>query len=102
MTTVEKITQENRERVIEYLRTDVVKNVFAFYDIQHEFDHTTMYIASKNKEIVGYILIYTATDVPSVVLECEKDTAKNLIAYAPENNFIVHTSPEHLQTVVEK
>ncbi len=102
MTTVEKVTQTNQEQIVKYLGSNVIENVFAFYDIQYEFERTTMHVARKNKKIVGYVLVYDATDFPSVILECQKEVADKLLNYAPQNNFIMHTSPKHLQTVVKK
>jgi predicted GNAT family acetyltransferase len=102
MTTVEKVTQTNQEQIVKYLGSNVIENVFAFYDIQYEFERTTMHVARKNKKIVGYVLVYDATDFPSVILECQKEVADKLLHYAPQNNFIMHTSPKHLQTVVKK
>ena len=102
MIKVERITLEKRQRVVEYLKLDIIRHVFAFYDIQHEFEHTVMHVAFENNEIAGYILTYVAADVPSVVLECRSDVTKKLIRHAPEGSFILHTSPDHLQTVTER
>jgi RimJ/RimL family protein N-acetyltransferase len=102
MIKVERITLENRQRIVEYLKSDIIRHVFAFYDIQHEFEHTVMHVASENNEIAGYILTYFTADVPSVVLECRSDVAKRLMRHAPEGSFILHTSPNHLQTVIER
>lgn len=102
MITIEKVTKSNRKSIIEYLKSDVVKHVFAFYDIQHEFEHTTMHVALKKEKIVGYILVFTATEVPSVILECGADTAGKLLDCAPENRFILHTLPKNRDTVTER
>ncbi|NWG10870.1 GNAT family N-acetyltransferase [Candidatus Bathyarchaeota archaeon] len=50
----------------------------------------------------GYILVYTAMDFPSVILECEADTAQKLIKYTPENRFIMHAPPNLLPIIKEK
>jgi RimJ/RimL family protein N-acetyltransferase len=102
MITVKKVTKAQVERIVEYLKSDIIRHVFAFYDIQHEFDRTTMHVALENKEVVGYILVYTATDVPSVILECEEEPARELVEYAPQNGFILHTQPKNVQTVIER
>lgn len=96
---IEKIDENNRQRVIDFLGLDVVRHVFAFYDIQHDSEHTTMYTASKNGNLEGYILIYTALDFPSVILECENDIGEELIEYAPENRFIMHAPPNLLSII---
>jgi RimJ/RimL family protein N-acetyltransferase len=96
---VEKIDEGNRQRLVDYVKSDIIKHVFAFYDVQYDPEHTTIYMASKKDRITGYILMYSATDVPSVILECEEDAAETLIAHAPENTFIMHTSPDHLPVV---
>ncbi len=83
MIVVEKVVENNKQRVIDSLRLDVIKHVFAFYDIQYEPEYTTMYAASKNGNLKGYILVYTALDFLSIVLECENDIAKKLIEYHP-------------------
>lgn len=100
MFAVEKIDEENKQHVIDLLRSDVVRHVFAFYDIQHEPGHTTMYTAFMNGSLKGYIIIYTALEFPSVVLECEGDVAEKLIECAPENRFIMHAPPNLLSTIM--
>jgi RimJ/RimL family protein N-acetyltransferase len=102
MLKIEKVNEDNKRRVIASLRSDVIKHVFAFYDIQYEPEKTIMYAAFENEELKGYILIYTALDFPSVDLECEVDTAEKLIAYAPENHFIIHTTPNLLSIIKRK
>ena len=102
MIVVEKVVENNKQRVIDSIRSDVIKNVFAFYDIQYEPEHTTMYAAFENGNIKGYVLIYTALDFPSVILECEKGIAEKLIEYAPENHFIMHAPPNLLPIIEDK
>jgi RimJ/RimL family protein N-acetyltransferase len=102
MPKIEKVNEDNKQRVIDSLRPDIIKHVFAFYDIQREPEKTTMYAAFENGEIRGYILIYTALDFPSVILECDKDMAEKLVKYAPENRFIMHTTPNLLSSVMQK
>lgn len=99
---IEKVKENNKQRVIDSLQLDVVRHVFAFYDIQREPDYTTMYAAFENRSLKGYILIYAALEFPSVVLECETDTAEKLIDYAPENRFIMHVPPDLLPIVRRK
>ena len=102
MLQVKKVNESNREHVIDCLRLDVVRHVFAYYDIQHEPKHTTVYAAFDNGSLKGYILIYTALQFPSVILECENDVAERLVEYAPENRFIMHVSPDLLPVVKRK
>jgi len=99
---VEKVDENNEQDIIDSIKSDVIRHVFAFYDIQHEPEHTTAYAAFEDENLKGYILIYTALDFPSVVLECEKDTAEKLIEYAPENRFIMHAPPDLLTVIKRK
>ena len=99
MFTVEKIDERNKQRLVECVKSDVIKHVFAFYDVQYDPEHTTTYAAFKKNRVMGYILIYTATDVQSVILESEEDAAETLIAHAPENHFIMHTTPNLLPVI---
>jgi RimJ/RimL family protein N-acetyltransferase len=101
MIVVEKVVENNKQRVIDSLRSDVIKHVFAFFDIQYEPEYTIMYAASENGNLKGYIIIYTALDFPSVVIECENDIAEKLIEYAPENHFIMHV-PTNLLPLVRR
>jgi len=101
MIVVEKVVEDNKQRVIDSLRSDVIKHVFAFYDVQYEPEHTTMYATSENGSLKGYIIIYTALDFPSVVIECENGIAEKLIEYAPENHFIMHV-PQNLLPFVKR
>ena len=99
MFTIEKVDESNKQRVIDFLRLDVIRHVFAFYDIQYEPEHTTMYAAFENEKLKGYILIYTAMEFPSVILECDSSMAAKLIGYAPENHLIVHVPPNLLPMI---
>lgn len=99
---IEKVKENNKQRVVDSLELDVIRHVFAFYDIQHEPEHTTMYAAIENGSLKGYVLIYTALEFPSVVLECDSDVAEKLIEYAPENRFIMHVPPNLLPIVKRK
>lgn len=102
MLVVKKVDGSSKQHMVDYLKSDVIKHVFAFYDIQYEPQHTTVYAAFEGKYLKGYILIYTALEFLSVVLECDEDTAEKLIEYAPNNQFIMHTSPNLLSTMMKK
>jgi RimJ/RimL family protein N-acetyltransferase len=102
MVTVEKVRESNKERFTKQVESDVIKHVFAFYDIQRDPEHTTIHAAFENSDLRGYILLYTATDVPSVILECGEKIAEALIAYAPKSPFVFHTSPNLLPIVKKK
>jgi predicted GNAT family acetyltransferase len=102
MPKIEKVNKDNKQRVIASIRSDVIKHVFAFYDIQHEPEKTTMYAAFENEELKGYVLIYKGLDFPSVDLECEEDIAEKLMAYVSENHFIMHTKSNLLSIVKRK
>jgi len=99
MLKIEMINKRNREHFIDRIRSDIIKHIFAFYDIQFDPDHTTIHAAFENDDLIGYLLLYTATDVPSVILECEPRVGEKLIQNAPESNFIVHTNPDLLNAV---
>jgi len=89
MFNVEKVNERNKQRVIDFLRLDVIRHVFAFYDIQYEPEHTTMYAAFENENM----------EFPSVVLECDSDLAAKLVGYAPKNGYIMHIPPNLLPIV---
>jgi GNAT superfamily N-acetyltransferase len=99
---VEKINQNNKQRFLSFLRSDVVRHVFAFYDIQYMPEQTKVHAAFENGVPKGYILIYTALEFPSVVMECESNVAKALVEHAPENMFIMHTLSDLLPIVKGK
>jgi ribosomal protein S18 acetylase RimI-like enzyme len=102
MLMVMKVDESNKLRVIDALKLDVVRHAFAFYDLQHDPEHTTVYAAFDNEKLKGYILTYSALDWISVILECDEDLAEKLLTYAPENHFIMHTSPNLLSTIKNK
>lgn len=93
---VEKIDEGNKQRFVECIKSDVIKHVFAFYDVQYDPEHTTTYAAFQKNRVIGYILTYTGADVPSVILESEEDAAETLIAHVSENHFIMHATPNLL------
>lgn len=102
MLRIEKISQKNRLNFVSTLETDVIRNVFAVNDIQKDPQHTTTYAAFENRSLKGYMLIYTATDVPSVILECKEDVAELLLEQAPADNFIVHAPPNLLEAIMKR
>jgi RimJ/RimL family protein N-acetyltransferase len=102
MTIIEKIDQNDKQRLIDSIKSDVMKHVFAFYDLQCEPENTTVYAAFEKDKVTGYILIYVALDFPSVVLECEKTMAEKLLEHAPKNHFIMHVPPNLLPTIESK
>ncbi|HML03331.1 MAG TPA: hypothetical protein VK487_08155 [Candidatus Bathyarchaeia archaeon] len=102
MLSIEKVDENNKQRIIDFLRADVVHHVFAFYDIQYEPQHTDAYVALDNEGLMGYVLVYTALDFPSVILEGENRAAERLLDHAPRNRFIMHIPPDLLRTVKSK
>jgi predicted GNAT family acetyltransferase len=98
---IQRVDERNKQKIIRYAAADIIKHVFAFYDIQHDPKHTTTYAAFENNSVLGYVLTYTATDVPSIILECKEEVAKALITHIPEDHFIMHTSPD-LQSIVKR
>ncbi|MEM3731117.1 MAG: GNAT family N-acetyltransferase [Candidatus Bathyarchaeia archaeon] len=99
---VEKIDENNRRKIIGTLKLDVIKHVFAVYDLQHEPNHTTVHAAFENGNLMGYILTYTALQFPSVILECESSAARQLLEYCPKDCFIMHAPPELLNIIKSK
>lgn len=96
MLEIERIDERSRQRFLDQIKSDVVRHVFAFHDIQRDMEHTTLHAAFDDDILLGYILLYTGTDVPSVIFECGEEVAPKLIAYAPEDHFVMHTSPNLL------
>ena len=99
---VQKVNDHNKQTVIDFLKSDVIKHVFACYDIQYAPEHTTTYAAFEDGKPKGYILIYTGSEYPSVIMECESSTAKRLIKYAPEDTFVMHAPPNLLPIVMRR
>ncbi len=102
MAKIEEINEKNQLLIIASLKSDIIKHVFAIYDIQNDPQHTITYAAFENDNLRGYILIYTATDVPSVILECEDNFAESLLEHAPPSNFIVHAPPNLLPAIKKR
>lgn len=96
-----KVDETNRQSIVDSLRSDIIRHVFAFYDIQFDLEHTTMHVAFDNHALKGYILTYKALTPPSVVLDATSKAAEKLITYAPENEFVLHTRP-NLLPIVER
>ena len=95
-----EVNEENKPFVLDFLRKDVIRHVFAFYDIQYRPEHTTMYVALDNKgSIKAYILTYTALRFPSVILEGTAEAVEKLLRYAPETSMVIHAEPHLLETV---
>jgi RimJ/RimL family protein N-acetyltransferase len=102
MIRVEEIDETNKQPFLQSLKADVIRHVFAFYDLQYDPQHTIAYAAFENGELEGYILVYSAADVPSVVLECENRVAEKLLEHAPTSKFIVHAPPNLLPEIKKR
>ena len=99
MVRIEEINERNKPSIIASLKSDLIRHVFAVYDLQNDPQHTTAYAAIEEDKLEGYILIYTAADVPSVILECEDNVAEKLLEHAPPNKLIVHAPPNLLPAI---
>jgi RimJ/RimL family protein N-acetyltransferase len=99
MIVIEEIDERNKPSIIASLKSDTVRHVFAVNDIQNDPQHTTVYAALEGGNLLGYILVYTGTDVPSVILECKEEVADSLLERAPPDGFIVHTPPNLLHAI---
>jgi len=97
-----KIDADNKQKLIDAIKPDFLRHVFAFYDVQHEPENTTVHAAFEGDELKGYILIYSALESPSLILECEEDLAEKLLGYALEKHFIMHTPPNLLPIIKRK
>lgn len=102
MVTVKEVGKEDRRNILEFLSADYVKHVFACYDLQYDPEHSAMQIVLDDGEIKGYLLVYSALNPPSAVLECEESVASQLVEYAPEDHFIMHTPPNIVPKVTAK
>ncbi len=94
-----KVDERNRQSIVDSLKSDIIRHVFAFYDIQYDLEHTTMHAAFDKHALRGYILTYTAVTPPSVVLDATSNAAEKLITYASEDKFVLHTLPNLLPIV---
>jgi RimJ/RimL family protein N-acetyltransferase len=102
MVDIKEINDNNTSLILETLKSDVVRHVFAVYDIQNDPQHTTTHAAFVDGSVKGYILIYRAADVPSVILECEGSIVEKLLEKAPLNKFIVHAPPSLLPAISKR
>ena len=100
--TIETVDERNKKQVVNLLKSDMIKHVFALYDIQHDPEHTLMHAAFESGKLKGYILTYTALETLSVIMECENETAKKLIEHAPADEFVMHAPPDLLPTIEKR
>lgn len=99
---IQKVNDNNSAVVIDFLKQDIIRHAFAFYDIQYAQAQTKMYVAFENRKPQGYILTYTGSEFPSVVIECEDTVANELIEYTPKDKFIIHAPTNILQIVLRE
>jgi RimJ/RimL family protein N-acetyltransferase len=99
--TIEKIHENNKQRLLDLLKSDPIRHVFALYDIQYKPENTTVHAAFENGDLRGYILTYTAMEFPSIILECKPNAAGRLIEYATEKKFVMH-APPNLLPIIKK
>ena len=98
-----EVTEKNQDRILNFLRTDVIRHVFALYDLQCKREHTKMYAAfNAEGSLEAYILIYTAMKFPSVVLKGKATIIEKLLEYAPKTPMIIHAEQHLLETVKKR
>jgi hypothetical protein len=102
MTDIIEVDDKNKTCLLEELKTDIIKHVFAIYDLQNEPRHTKVHAVYEGGNLVGYILTYTRVDPPSVILECEEKTVENLLQHAPQDHFVLHARHDLLPAVMKK
>jgi RimJ/RimL family protein N-acetyltransferase len=102
MLTIRKIDEGNRQPFLDAIRHDVVRHAFAFYDLQYKVEHTTVHAAYEGNTLKGYILVYTALDYPSVVLEADPETAPSLLSHALPDRFVMHAPTDLLPAIKAK
>jgi RimJ/RimL family protein N-acetyltransferase len=102
MCRIREVDESNKQWIIDHLKRDVVRHVFAFYDLQQDPEHTAMYAAVDNDRLTGYILVYTALEFPSVILEGDEAIVEKLIEHVPANRFIIHATSDLLACVKNK
>ncbi len=102
MLTIRKICEHNRQPFIDAIRHDVVRHVFAFYDLQYKVEHTTVHAAYEGNTLKGYILVYTALDYPSVILEADPENAPSLLSLALPDRFVMHAATELMPAIKTK
>ena len=103
MSSIQKVSDDNKKPVISWLKKDVVKNAFALYDLQYDEESTQMYIAlGEGESIQGYLLIYKRLKYPSVLLEGNITKLKDLLRKIDLEKMIIHVPPEFLPLVKEE
>jgi ribosomal protein S18 acetylase RimI-like enzyme len=102
MTDIVEVDEKNKACVTEKLKTDVIKHVFAIYDLQNEPQHTKVHVAYEGSNIKGYVLTYTGVDPPSVILECEERIVGSLLQHAPQDYFVLHARQDLLTAVMKR
>lgn len=53
MLKVEKVDENNKQQIMDSLKWNVIKHVFALYDLQYDPSNTAMYAAFKNNKLKG-------------------------------------------------
>lgn len=55
-------------RVIDHLKDDAVRNLFAIYDLSKEPSNTSMLLAVEENEVKGYRLTYRGLSYPTAII----------------------------------
>jgi ribosomal protein S18 acetylase RimI-like enzyme len=94
-----KADKSNEGPLLRYLKNDITRHAFAFYDLVQEPENTTIFIATSDDGAVsGYLLIYKATRYLSIILDCPIDAAEELLRAAPREKGILFV-PRNLLSV---
>jgi len=89
-------------RIIEYLRGDATRNLFAIYDLLKERENTTISLAIEGDGIVGYLLRYSGLSYPTAIIRGLRPAVARLLEEVRGQKMVLFLDPDALDMTETK
>ncbi len=83
------LRNQKLEELEKYCKKDPAKHAFTLYDIRYMRENTDIYV-DWDSTVKGYMLIYRATSVPSVIIHGQRDSVKKFLKILDLDKAIIH------------
>jgi predicted GNAT family acetyltransferase len=89
-------------RILEYLRRDSARNLFAIYDLLKEPDSTRITLAVEDDKVTGYLLRYSGLNYPTAIIRGHRPAVTRLLDEIPGQKMILFLDSDALDEARER
>ena len=90
------------QSVLDYLRSDATRNLFAIYDLLKERENTKVSLATEGDKIVGYLLRYSGLSYQTAIIRGLKPAVARLLDEVRGERMVLFVDTDALAIAEEK